>query len=279
MKKWAAISLLLILLFSSTALGLENRVFDEANLLSQAEETALQKQIETLVDAYHYDIVIVTTDSNPTTPRRFADDYYETGGFGTDENHSGALFLIDMDNRELYISTEGGMIDVLNDARIERLLDILYEDAAKGQYFSALTAALDRLGGYQPDTSSALPGVMSGYLQSGPVRNQYRYMETDPFSSNWLLLSLGVGLAVAAITCAIILAQYKRNFKPVSYDYRSNTRLNLSVSNDTLIDSRVTKQYIPPASSSGGSSGGSSGRSTTHHSSSGRTHGGGGRKF
>lgn len=263
MKKNFLVLLFILLTLCANALALEDRVIDDANLFSSTEKAALQEQIEGIYNDRQMDIVVVTTNENKTTVRRFADNYYENGGYGVGSDHSGALLLIDMKNRELYISTEGEMIDILNDTRIDKLLDIQYSYTQNEQYYWAMKASLTRI---------------DAYIQQGPVWNQYRKMEIDPFSPSWLLLSLGVGLAVAGITCGIISAKYKKNFKPVAYDYRSNTRLNLTVNNDTLIDSRVTKQYIPPANSGGGGGGGS-GRSTTHTSSSGRVHGGGGRKF
>jgi Beta-propeller domains of methanol dehydrogenase type len=264
MKKWLALTMLLLLLFCPAALALENRVFDDGNLFSSEQEAALQSQIEAIYATHAQDIVVVTTYENDASARRYADDYYENGGFGVGGDHSGALFLIDMDNRELTISTEGEMANILNDARIERLLDTMYEYASNEQYYRAVQSALTRA-----DT----------YIANGPVWNQYQYNEIDPFSPRWLLISFAAGLLVAGITCGIISAKYKRNFKPVAYDDKTNTTLNLTVCNDTLVDSRVTKQYIPPASSGGGSGGGSSGRSTMHRSSSGRSHGGGSRKF
>ena len=42
-----------------------------------------------------------------------------------------------MDNRELTVSTFGGMIEVITDSRLESMLDQLYEDISEGQYYDS----------------------------------------------------------------------------------------------------------------------------------------------
>lgn len=267
MKK-TAFTILLALLVSifSSALALGQRVFDEAGLFSATEESQLQNMIESLYDAYDTDLVIVTaSDTKGKSSRAYADDFYDNGDFGTGEDYTGALLLINMQEREPYISTSGYMIDVLNDRRIEAIFDAQYDYLVDGKYAQAMSVSLNQI---------------ERYLASGPVAGQYREAEDkiDPFSPMWLMVSIGSGLLVALIASGIVRKSYKKDFKYVPYDYAANTTLDLSVSNDTLVDSRISKQYIPPQSSNGGGSGG--GRSTTHTSSSGRTHGGGGgRKF
>ena len=51
------------------------------------------------------------------------DDFYDEHDFGIGSRRSGALLLIDMDNREAYISTKGYAITLYSDARIEAMLD------------------------------------------------------------------------------------------------------------------------------------------------------------
>lgn len=277
MKKRIAVLLFLVTLFAAAgAFALGNRVFDGANLFSAAEEAALQQKIEAFYEANSADLVIVTTnDTSGKSSRDYADDFYDGDGFGANGDHTGALMLINMDERETYISTAGHMIDVLTDERIEAILDLQFTYLPSGDYYTAMDKSIDRI---------------SGYMAKGVVEGQYRYDEEtgeriyydedkiNPFSLMWIVASLGAGLLAAFITTAVIRASYKKAFKPVPYDYQANTNLTLTLSNDTFINSTTTKQYVPP-SPPPGSSDSSSGRSTTHTSSSGNTHGGGGRKF
>ena len=62
----------------------------------------------------------------------------------TGDSHDGLLYLIDLDNGEIYISTEGAALRPLTDDRLDRILDRAYEDASAGNYAdSALTVLQD----------------------------------------------------------------------------------------------------------------------------------------
>ena len=95
-------------------------VYDMADLFTDEEEKQLSEQAQVLSDTMKMEAVIVTTEENSDSAQVFADGFYMEGGFGTGSDHSGILFLIDMDNRELYISTNGQMIRYMTDSRIDR---------------------------------------------------------------------------------------------------------------------------------------------------------------
>ena len=82
------------------------RVFDQADLFLEEEEKELQQAIDALREKMDMDAAVVTAEENPGSAQAYADDFYEAHGFGTGSGHDGALLLIDMDNRELCISTE-----------------------------------------------------------------------------------------------------------------------------------------------------------------------------
>ena len=71
-----------------------------------------------------------TRDAQGKDAEAYADDYYDTHGYG----ENGVLFLIDLDNGQVWISTAGAMIRFLTDARIEEVLDAGYEALQAGQY-------------------------------------------------------------------------------------------------------------------------------------------------
>lgn len=289
-KKWITLTLGLCLFIGLTALFTgfasraqgEQRVFDEAGLLTETEIAALEETVAGLRTDWDMDLVLVTcADAQGKSTRDFADDYYEAGGFGT-KNHSGVLFLIDMDNRELTISTEGDMIRYLTDARIENVLDAAYEGAADGDYYRAFADGIE---------------AIDRYVKAGIMDGQYNYDEetgkTDYYvkrSVKWYeaLLALVAAGAAGIIPCVNIKHEYgmKEEAKLAERSmlaYRQNCDFAYGLQTDHLINTAVTHRIIPrETTSSGGSSrsgSSSAGRSTTHHSSSGRSHGGGSRKF
>ncbi|MCI9568924.1 MAG: TPM domain-containing protein [Lachnospiraceae bacterium] len=255
------------------------RVFDLAGLFSEAQEETLSGTIRRLRGKMNMDVAVVTAeDAKGLTGQEFGDLFYEENGMGAGKNASGVLFLIDLDNRELVISTEGDMIRYLTDERIETILDHVYEEAADGQFFEAAVVFL-------ADTET--------YFDKGIPKNQYNYdAETGKISRyhslEWyeLLLAFGAASICGLAAVAAVVREYgvkgedKRMAANFRLSYRKDSAFTLgNAAADVLLRSYVTQQVIRAAGNSGGGHSSSSGRSTTHRSSSGRTHGGGSRKF
>ena len=131
-----------------------------ADLFTDEEEKQLSEQAQVLSDTMKMEAVIVTTEENSDSAQVFADGFYMEGGFGTGSDRSGILFLIDMDNRELYISTNGQMIRYMTDSRINEVLDDVYNYAADADYYGAAAAFLT-------DTEKC--------YSNGISRDQYNY--------------------------------------------------------------------------------------------------------
>ena len=265
---FATIVFVCILLFSTIdVMAQKNLVFDEAGLLTQEQISLLEEEANELSNIYNMDIVITTTnDAEGKSAREYADDYYDYGGFGVGADYDGILFLIDMDNREVYISTTGIGIRYLTDERIERVLDKVFESGlVDGDYFGA---------------SKGFLGGIRTYLESGIPSDQYSEPEDIRVPNNLTIFDILVGLVGGTTTGGIFYGVTKSRYKLRNpgnpFSYRNNSIVNIASIEDKLIDSFVTHRIIPKPTNTNRSS---SGRSTTHRSSSGRSHGGGGRKF
>ena len=93
MKK-LLICLALCLMLTLPALA-ENRVFDDADLLSATEESALNDTIAGIYAAHHFDVVLHTTNSTGRkSVKMYAADYYDQGGFGYGANGDGLIFVL-----------------------------------------------------------------------------------------------------------------------------------------------------------------------------------------
>jgi len=280
--------LALVLLFSGPwevyAAG-EIRVFDMAGLFDEEESAKLSESLGALREKMNMDAAIVTTEENPDSAMEFADNFYEEQGLGVGSSHDGVLFLIDMENGELWISTEGKMIRFLTDGRVETILDDAFEYAADGDFYGAARVFLEDL---------------EICYDNGIADNQYTEdMETGKISRyhsiKWYeaLFALAVSAVCGGAAVLSVVWSYgmhdesgrlAANFN-LSYRKDSSFRLG-NLLTDVAIGSYVTRRVIQSArekSSGGHSSGGrsisSGGRSSVHRSSSGRSHGGGGRKF
>ncbi len=247
----------------------EGYVYDYAGLMSDEEITELEIQIADMKEKTGWDIFAVTTDyAEGKSSTAYADDFYDAR---TAEDSDGILVLIDMDNREIYISTCGKAIRYLTDARIERVLDDGYYYVSNGEYASCLSAML-RTSEY--------------YFDAGIQQSQYNYdVETGVVSEyrvlTWMevvpvfLLSAIVGLAIFFG----VKRSYTMKGGRYEYPYMKYGRLDLTEHQDVFLRAHTTHHRIQTDSGSSGGHRSSGGRSSTHRSSGGRSHGGGGRRF
>lgn len=266
-----AIFVSIMILQTMIVIADKNLVFDEANLFTPEDIIKLEEQANLLSETYELDIVIVTTDDVlGKTSREYADDFYDDGGFGIGSGYDGILFLIDMDNREPYISTTGLGIRYLTDRRIESIIDQTFDGGLiEGDYYRAAMTFLDGT---------------KVYLERGVPSDQYNEPEIikpkNRLTMIEMLISLLVGLGLSGAFFLSIKIKYKMKKVPSHFSYRNNSIVNFKSNEDKLVNTFVTHRVIPKPSESSGSS--TSGKSTTHRSSSGRSHGGGGsggRKF
>ena len=224
------------------------RVIDHADLLTTDEEQKLQERVQKAIDRMGMDLVILTIDNaERKTSMAYADDFYDYNGYGIGSDKSGALILIDMDNRQIWISTTGKMIERISDSDIDSIIDSGYSDLKGGDYYSCLlkcTASLEKYG--------------RGHYIS---------------AAEWCLAA-AVSVGCGAAACIAVRSTYK--FKKVHdvYPYRENSTVDLPVQEDRFVNTVVTTRQIPTSNGGGGGGGGSS-----HMGSSGTSHGGGGRGF
>lgn len=259
--------MLLVLFMPAQVLAAANLVVDQAGLFTVAEIEELSATAASLGSQYQMDIVLVTTDdTGGLSAREYADDYFDYNGYGIGSERNGILFLMDFDNREIYISTSGLSIRYLTDQRITWILDEVYEGGmGSGDYIGAARVFLNET---------------SGYLAAGIPSDQYNESETEP--NKLTAVEGAIGAAASGLSGLGFFSGVRKKYKGRQtqgvFQFRQNSLLYLGVIQDNLVNTRMSSRPIPvQTTSSGGRSGG--GRSSTHTSSSGRTHGGGGRKF
>lgn len=271
MKKCLCALLALVFLCLPALAAPQERVFDQAGLFTPSEAERLTTLVDQVKESTHMDIVLVTTnDAQGKSAREYADDYYEGNDFGQGSRKSGALFLIDMDNREIYLSTCGDMIDYLTDARIDRILDDAFSHMTDGDYAGAATAALK---GIEKYVGQGIPDGAYRYdTETGKIT---RYRSIKPIE---ICIALAAALLAAIIPCFVIVGRYRKHAQDYAYPYREKGKLTLTQKQDVFLHQTVTRHRIDTSSGGHGGSSGSGG-SSTHHSSSGSTHGGGGRSF
>lgn len=245
------------------------KVYDFAELLTDAEEETLRSLISVFIKNYDMDMAIVTiNDNNKATSEKYADDFYDYNDFGVGSTYDGLLFLIDMDKRKMWISTTGEAIIMYDDARIDKILDYTYEKISNNDYYGTAEEFVDRASYF---ASLGTPSSNSNYKVDSNG-NYVRKSSSDPFPIIPIIIVSGI---VTVIFIVVASAKHKTIAKATkASQYLVKDSFNLNDKNDSFLTTHTSKRYSPQSSSSGGGGG-----SSTHSGSSGVSHGGGGRNF
>ena len=228
------------------------KIYDYANLITDEEEIELYNKVQEFINKYNMDMVIVTINSNPkSSSMAYADDFYDYNNFGKGANKSGLLFLIDMQNRNMWISTTGDAINIYTDSRINTILDYTYDKISNEDYNGCAEQFIDK----------------ASYFANKGLTGGSKVVTVPKMICNSLIFA---GLVTIVFICIGLATHRKPKKKKEASNYITQP-LKLSNKLDTFLDKHVSKVKIETSSSSGGSS--------THSGSSGTSHGGGGRSF
>lgn len=264
-KSLSAFLLLLSFLFFSLPVHAASpTVNDEVGLFTAEEINAMNQTASEINQEIKGEIFVVTTTKNSESPETFADNYLRDR-VGNDNN--GAVLLLDMSQREIYISTSGNMSDYLTDSRIDSILDSVYDQMVDENYGAA---ALNYFTMAQDYITKGVPG--GHYRVDRETGKITRYKVLTSFE---IFIALTIALISAGAFFIFIKSRYQLKSGTYTYPFKEKSNLKLVSKEDRLVNSFVTTRRIPkPPTNSGGGGGGS-----TTHSSGGGTFGGGGRSF
>lgn len=207
---------------------------DDADLLSDSEESMLISQMQGITD--YGNAAFKSISYNEFSTSYFARDYYYEL-FG---QKSGTLFLIDMDNREIYIFSDGAVYKTVTTAYANTITDNVYRYASNSDYYSCASNAF---------------GQIHSLLSGNKIAQPMKYI------SNALL-----ALILAALINYFIVRLLSGTAKPSNTEFLSSASTGFQFTKPYVIRTSQSKTYSPQSSGSSGGSG---------HSSGGRSGGGG----
>lgn len=249
------------------------KIYDFANLFTDSQEASLYSLISDFITTYSMDMVIVTINSNnKSSAMNYADDFYDYNDFGKGTTYDGLLFLIDLDTREMWISTTGQAILMYNDNRINSILDSSYSYIKSQKYFECAKAFINKSSSF---AQQGIPNNNKNYEidNNGNYKKKSADSEQDFPIFPLLFFSFFLSFILSTFTVFIARSKHKTIKKATqAKNYIIRNSITITKKEDRFINSHTTKVYDPPSSSSGGGS-------STHSSSSGSSHGGGGRRF
>lgn len=203
-------------------------VEDDAQLLSDEEEAELITQMQEIT-AYG-NAAFKTIDDNDRSAEYYARQYYQNR-FGTD---SGTLFLIDMDNRKIWIHSDGAVYRVITTAYANTITDNVYRYASSGDYGECAMEAF---------------GQIHTLLRGQKISQPMKYI------SNGLL-----AVIAALILNYGLVSYYARLKKPDRKTLMRSVENHFNYTRPQAVFTHESREYNPVSSdSSSGSSGGSSG--------------------
>lgn len=278
------LAFLLLVTMAFPVLAVTPKIVDDADLLSDSEEALLEAKARDLADRYDMDVVILTIDSlNGRYVESYADDYYDSNGYGIGPDGSGVLLMLAMDTREWAISTCGDGIYALTDYGIQSLFSSIADDLSNNDYYSAFDTYLEELPRYFQAFQDGEPidGYHGGYNGPGTYepgsRDEIIYYDREPGLGDYLrviFVSVLIGAAVGGIAILVMRGQMNTaKAQSGAASYLRDGSYNLTRRADMFLYSRVNRTRRAESSHSAG------GGSGVHRSSGGRSHGGGHGRF
>ncbi len=246
-KIYAVLAFLIALLLTmlpAEAAG-KMRLMDEYDVFSTEEEARVAEKLEQLSveRGIDYFVIFPSAFANPTDEgyRSYVESFFSGNGYG--EEKTGAVLLVDMENRKIHVRGFGKMYPVFaSDSNIDKVTELVGSALRASDYEEAVNEFLQE-----------------SYTLYRRYNRSFLQKLVDMMIS---LKGLGIALAGAALITVGVRAAHNRNTKPKAAEFEVAGSFKLVNKQDVFSHKNVTSRRIERSNSSGGggsSSGGSSG--------------------
>lgn len=216
------------------------KVYDNAGLLTEEEETDLQQLCVDASVNSKADIIVVTVDSlEGKTAEAYADDFFDYNGFGyEDEMGTGTLFLISIGDRECAFSTSGDCVNIFTQNASDDMIENVSAYLSEGEYYNGLVSYVDRTQEYIKN---------GGKSDAQKVRN--------------LMIEIVAALAIGGISIWIMYSGSSSKMTVDGYTYATGHKSELLKHHDVFQRTTTISRHIEKNNGGSGSHIGSSGNS------------------
>ena len=198
---------------------------DWADLLTDAEESELLETMEPIT-AYG-NVAFVSISMNPTySTERYAKDYYQEH-FGYS---SGTVFLIDMEERYIWIHSDGEIYRTVTKSYATTITDNVYSYASREDYLTCASKGFEQIN-----------TLMEGRHIAQPMK----------YISNALL-----AIAIALLINYFVVRMSSRSRKASTSQLIDGTYYKTEIKNPRTEFIKQTRRYSPQSRSSSGGGGG-----------------------
>ncbi len=207
--------------------GFTATIDDGASLLNEQEKKDLLENMKKLTEFGH--IAFVSVNENYSSTSSFSSDYYHDH-YGA---QSGSIFVIDMDNREIYIFSDGNNYRNISSAKAYSITDNTFRYASNEDYFHCAYYSFDQM--YE---------VLNGRKIAEPMR----------FTSS-IFIALTLSFFISFL---IVLSQTKIK-KATIKEIVKNCDVKFEIGETSAQKTGQHREYSPVSDGGGGSSGGGGG--------------------
>lgn len=199
---------------------------DDAGLLTDEEEAALAEKMQEITE--WGSVAFKSIEVNGTTTAGYIESYYREK-FGRD---SGTIFLIDMDNRNIWLKNDGKISRVITDSYSDTITDNCYRYASRGDYYGCALEAF-----------TEIETLLSGHRIAQPMK----------YAGNAFLAAI-----LALLFNYFLMRRAAKNRVPKERELLAGMRYRYALTEPKAEHLGQVKHYSPQSSSSSGSGGSSS---------------------
>ena len=249
----SVLALLLILALAVPVFAAEaSFVHDQADILTNQEETLLSAYVQEVAREYRCGIYIVILDDYTDyawDPFEAAYTIYHSNNLGAGSSRDGVLLLLSMRQRDYAFFVYGENAEyALNDYAQIQLEEAMLDDLAVNRWYDGLEDFV---------------GYCDYALEAAAAGEPIRESMAPYYLGVWIFAAVAGG-----IVCGVLYSQMKTaKVKTQAHDYMSAGGLHLTQTSDLFTHRTVRRRRIQTSSGSGGgggharSGGGGSGRS------------------
>lgn len=238
----------------------EERVVDNAYLLTDSEESTLRETTDKIKEEFDFDCVLVTVGSythdnmlgaySPIDLSDYAYNVYQNSDYG----NNGVIFVVSMSQREWWILSFGEGHDIISDEYGKEWLEYkVLDELSDDEFYEAFDKYVSSVYDFVKEARENKP-----YSTTNPNLDLEAY---GAKVKDKLLVIIIIIAAVLGITAFVLLRMMKTvKPKPNATDYLKQGSFKLRLSQDIFQYSHTTRTRKSSGGSGGGGGGSRGGR-------------------
>lgn len=237
--------------------AIEQKIYDEAHLLDEAEIENLEQLAEELGQEIETDLIVLTY-SSPMDEKDYTDDFYQANAPGYNMPHGSAVILtINMESRELYLGSFKYAAEYLTPPILEDIRDTVIPYLSDGDFYQAFETYMYTVYEYMTDFSQS-PGdegsIPPSYGGNFPSNEGYVSQSDNIFGQLWFQIIVSVVIGIVVVGFMAMNAGGKVTVNERTYLNQQTSRVLRR--RDDYIRTTVTKRRKPSNNNKSSGSGG-----------------------